>query len=189
MRPTWVLGIVSWCCEMSRMKFKNDAVLYVLALLMVLPCLGAAQLNRNTQNELLIGIKGIQVEVNIGLSADGPSKQRILEQVEGQIREAGLQVLASLGEESQSFQPLLLFEVAILKRGSNPYVYFINASLFQPVQLVGRNSSVTLGATWKAALIGEGGLGYIQDDVGKLVSQFLNQHKRANSEKLHATIK
>lgn len=172
-------------CKVMQIPTVKDRVLYVLVLIMVFPCLGLGLLERESQIESLVGVEGVQVVINIGLSQEGPTKQGLQEQIERQIREGGLQVLKPLREDSEFYQSTLLLEVAIWKGENKPYIYFIYANLFQPVRLLGSDSSDTLGATWQAGLVGEGGIDGIREDVSKVVKGFLFHHKKINRERSH----
>ncbi len=174
--------------KIKRFQSARDRVLCLLVLIMVFPCLGLGLLGRGHQIESLAGVQGLQVGINIGLSIEGPTKQGLQEQIEKQLREAGLQVLAPVEADSESYQPSLLIEAAIWKSGKKPYIYFIYANFYQPVKLVGGDSSDTLGATWQSGLMGKGDLDRIRKDVAKIVKLFLKHHKRANEEKLQAAI-
>ena len=167
----------------GRCPVERGPILIVLTIFLVFACMGFGPVPGKSQTESLAGVKSVYVIVNIGISREGPTRKGLQEEVETQLREGGIQVLQDLEEEVKGTVAIFNVDVAIWKNGNDPYVYFVTADLFQPVQLFRDEQFKTQAATWQSKSIGSGMVDRIREDVAKVSQSFVKNVQKANKQK------
>ena len=165
-------GQLNFQCSSRNMVF--------LLILLLFTSLGFGPLTDSQQGKSLVGVQHVQVVVQIGVSLEGPTRQGLQEEVEKQLRNSGILVVAENKEQEELVYPSLYIEVAMWKGRSESYIYFVSAHFYQGVQLMRGKQLKTQAATWQEGLIGEGDLNQIRKDVAKVTKIFLAGHKNVN---------
>ena len=133
------------------------------------------------QKESLKGLKEMIFEVNIGLSREGPTREKLNSIVERQFRKAGIRVFRKEKDVNLGNVPFFLIEVSILKSGKRPYAYFVMGQLRQKVILDRHKEITTFSPTWHMGIIREGDLENISEDVKRVTNFYLRDYLAVNS--------
>ena len=137
------------------------------------------------QENSLAGLKGVSVDVKIGLAREGPTKHRLQSLVEQTLREGGVHVEGVVEEqvEGRDQPPSFCVEVAVFKGVKDYHHFFVTARLYQQVSLT-RNQQLTPSAiTWTLESMGAGNIDNIYDRVEEVTTIFVKDYQRVNSVK------
>ena len=136
----------------------------------------------------LYGLPGVHVLVeslNLDVEKDGLTKDQLREEVESQLRNAGIKVLTREEKFKTAGNPQLYVNINLLKSSSPfAYAYSVEISLEQEVSLVRKPTMRTAATTWSqgsVGIVGIANLRAIRETVRGRVDHFIHDYFAANS--------
>lgn len=166
---------------MNRARFIGCCVLITLAVNFPWgTCAQGARFDEwQEQRETLRGIDELWVKVRIGISLEGPTRQRLQSDVEQALQRLPIRIVPEHGGASFD-TPALIVEVAMVKTGPSSFAYCATARLHRLVRLDHNPQHPIYAATWRASSLGDGDLQNIRNTIHRLINRFIEDFRAVN---------